>query len=140
MAAIPERFRFSFGTYFEDHSGTVLFLDESEAFEERAIKRLHPERWDEGLPKWGSEYGLRCTHEKPTQIKEALSTQVGGEHYTKCAIQPFEYSMANKLDPLQHTIVKYVTRFRDKNGVEDLQKARDCIDKLIAWENTHGTT
>ncbi len=51
----------------------MLFLDESEAFEERAIKRLHPERWAEGLPKWGSEYGLRCTHEKPAPVVQAAS-------------------------------------------------------------------
>jgi len=65
----------------------------------------------------------------------AWQTQVGGDHYTKLAIQPMQYSMANGLDPLQHTVVKYVTRFRDKNGIEDLQKARDCIDMLIDWEN-----
>lgn len=62
------------------------------------------------------------------------STQVGGSHYTDCAIQPFEYSMANKLDPMQHTIIKYVTRFRSKNGIQDLEKARHTIDLLIAHE------
>ncbi len=60
--------------------------------------------------------------------------QEGGSHYTKRAIQPFEYSMKNGLDPLQHTIIKYVTRFRDKNCIEDLKKARHCIDLLIAYE------
>lgn len=61
-------------------------------------------------------------------------TQVGGNHYTKLKIQPMEYSMANGLDALQHTIVKYVTRFRDKAGLEDLKKARHCIDMLIEHE------
>ena len=64
----------------------------------------------------------------------AFDTQVGGTHYTKMAIQPFQYSMANGLDPMQHTIVKYVSRFRDKNGIEDLKKARQTIDLLIEWE------
>ena len=64
----------------------------------------------------------------------ATSTQVGGDHYTKLAIQPMEYSMRNKLDACQHTIVKYVTRFRDKGGVEDLRKARHVIDMLIEME------
>ena len=63
-----------------------------------------------------------------------LTTQIGGDHYTKLAIQPMQYSMANKLDPLQHTIIKYVTRFRDKNGIEDLEKAKHCIDMLIEFE------
>lgn len=60
--------------------------------------------------------------------------QVDGDHYKKLPIQPFAYSMANKLDPLQHTIVKYVTRFRDKAGVKDLRKAIHCTELLIAWE------
>ena len=64
----------------------------------------------------------------------AFDTQIDGDHYTKLAIQPMQYSMANKLDPLQHSIVKYVTRFRDKNGLVDLHKARDCIDMLIEFE------
>lgn len=68
------------------------------------------------------------------QAQSALETQVGGDHYTKMAIQPMEYSMANGLDACQHTIIKYVTRFRDKNGVQDLLKARHVIDMLIEFE------
>ncbi len=60
--------------------------------------------------------------------------QVDGDHYKKLPIQPFAYSMANKLDPLQHTIIKYVTRFRDKGGIKDLRKAIHCTELLIAWE------
>lgn len=66
--------------------------------------------------------------------KPPLSTQIGGDHYTKLAIQPMQYSMKNGLDPLQHTIIKYVTRFRDKAGIEDLEKAKHCIDMLIEFE------
>lgn len=68
------------------------------------------------------------------EVNDAWSKQVDGDHYTKMAIQPFEFSMANKLDPMQHTIIKYVTRFRDKNGVQDLEKAKHTIDLLIAHE------
>lgn len=49
-------------------------------------------------------------------------------------IQPMEYSMANGLDACQHTIIKYVSRFRDKGGLQDLEKARHCIDMLIEFE------
>lgn len=60
------------------------------------------------------------------------NTQVGGDHYTKLAIQPMDYSMANNLNPLQHTAIKYITRYPDKGtAVEDLYKARHCIDMLI---------
>lgn len=64
--------------------------------------------------------------------------QVDGDHYRKLPIQPFDYSMANGLDPLQHTIVKYVTRFRDKAGIKDLRKAIHCVELLIAFEEREG--
>jgi len=64
----------------------------------------------------------------------ALSSQIGGDHYKSMKIQPMEYSMANRLDPCQHTIIKYVSRFRSKNGLEDLIKAKHCIDLLIELE------
>jgi len=64
----------------------------------------------------------------------AYDKQVGGGHYTKMKIQPFQYSMANGLDPMQHTVIKYVTRFRDKNGVEDLKKAIHTLELLIEHE------
>lgn len=60
--------------------------------------------------------------------------QVGGDHYTKLAIQPMQYSMANGLNALQHTIVKYVTRYKDKGGIEDLRKAAHCVELLIQFE------
>lgn len=64
----------------------------------------------------------------------ALDIQIGGGHYKSMAIQPMEFSMLNDLDPCQHTIVKYVTRFRDKGGIEDLEKAKHVIDMLIEFE------
>lgn len=42
--------------------------------------------------------------------------------------------MANDLDACQHTIIKYVTRFREKGGVQDLEKAKHVIDMLIEFE------
>lgn len=68
-----------------------------------------------------------------------LDVQIGGDHYKSMAIQPMEYSMANKLDACQHTIIKYVTRFRDKGGVQDLEKAKHCIDLLIHFERQAAT-
>ncbi len=83
-----------------------------------------------------SQADIQRRVEAGAQVQPAMSTQVGGCHYTKRPIQPFEYSMRNKLDPMQHTIIKYVTRFRDKGGREDLEKAKHTIDLLI--ENDYG--
>ena len=63
-----------------------------------------------------------------------LSKQVGGDHYSKLAIQPVEYINANKLTYLQGNVIKYVTRYKDKNGIEDLEKAKHYIDMLIELE------
>lgn len=65
-----------------------------------------------------------------------LDVQIAGSHYKDLKIQPMEYSMANKLDACQHTAIKYITRFRAKGGVEDLEKAKHCIDMLIEFEKT----
>lgn len=64
----------------------------------------------------------------------ALEVQIGGSHYKDMAIQPMEYSMLNNMDACQHTIIKYVSRFRDKGGIQDLEKAKHVIDMLIEFE------
>lgn len=61
----------------------------------------------------------------------ALDVQEGGEHYKNRKIQPIEYIMANGLGFCEGNIVKYVSRYEDKGGVEDLKKARHYIDILI---------
>ena len=59
---------------------------------------------------------------------DALQTQVGGDHYSKTKIQPIEFVMANRWDACAFSILKYVSRHRDKNGLQDLQKARHFVD------------
>jgi hypothetical protein len=65
---------------------------------------------------------------------KALNTQVAGDHYKKQAIQPAEYIHANKIGFFEGNVIKYVTRWRDKGGIEDLRKARHYIDMLIELE------
>jgi len=67
-------------------------------------------------------------------ISGAFDTQIGGGHYTKLAIQPMELSLKNNLNAAQHTAIKYIMRYRDKNGLEDLKKAKHTIDLLIQHE------
>ena len=61
-------------------------------------------------------------------------SQVGGNHYTKLKIQPYQYAFENELNCYQFNIIKYVTRYKDKNGIEDLKKALHTIEKLIEQE------
>jgi len=53
------------------------------------------------------------------------------DHYTEMGIEPIVYSHANNLDPYQHTIVKYVTRYGVKGGVRDLKAAQLLLGKYI---------
>jgi len=64
-----------------------------------------------------------------------LREQVGGDHYSKLAIQPVTYINANGLSYLQGNVIKYVTRYKDKNGLQDLEKAKHYIDMLIEMED-----
>lgn len=58
----------------------------------------------------------------------ALDNQIGGNHYKLNAIQPIQYTVANAMGPCEMNIIKYITRFQHKNGVEDLKKARHYIE------------
>lgn len=69
----------------------------------------------------------------------AYANQIGGSHYKDMAIQPMEYSMKNNFTPLQHTIIKYISRYKFKNGLEDLQKAKHTLELLIEWEQKNGS-
>jgi len=65
------------------------------------------------------------------QFQGASASQIGGKHYTKLAIQPWDYVIANDLDYFQGSIIKYVTRWRDKGGIDDLKKAIHFLEKYI---------
>ncbi len=65
----------------------------------------------------------------------ALDTQVAGGHYKALAIQPVEYIHKNGIGFIEGSVIKYVSRWRGKNGVEDLKKARHFLDILIELES-----
>lgn len=68
----------------------------------------------------------------------ALEKQVGGSHYKACAIQPVEYIYANGIGYFEGNVIKYVTRWKDKGGVADLEKAKHYIDLLIELTQREG--
>ena len=65
------------------------------------------------------------------KVETALDTQIGGTHYKNCAIQPVEFITKNKLGFLEGCVIKRICRYDDKNGLEDLKKAKHEIDLLI---------
>ena len=54
----------------------------------------------------------------------ALDEQVGGSHYKRLSMQPIELIVKAKLSFIQGNIVKYISRYTNKNGIEDIKK---CI-------------
>lgn len=64
----------------------------------------------------------------------ALDIQHGGDHYKTKKIQPWEYIVANDIGFFEGNSIKYLTRWKDKGGVEDLKKAKHYIDYLIELE------
>lgn len=61
----------------------------------------------------------------------ANDQQIGGRHYIEKAIQPWDFIVQNDLGYLEGCIVKYVSRYKEKGGLEDLIKASHYLDKLI---------
>lgn len=66
--------------------------------------------------------------------KKTLSQQIGGGHYKQYAIEPIDFFHHNEIPTVEAGICKYVIRHSNKNGSEDLLKARHLIDYLLETE------
>ena len=58
------------------------------------------------------------------------------DHYGDSEIDVISFCQANKLDFMQGNVIKYITRYRKKNGLEDLRKAVEYINRILADEYT----
>jgi hypothetical protein len=67
-------------------------------------------------------------------MKRLDDAQVGGDHYKKKKITPWEIIDMLGLDFYEGSALKYLLRYRDKGGVKDLEKLRHYTDKMIARE------
>jgi hypothetical protein len=66
-----------------------------------------------------------------------LEIQIAGNHYKGKRIQPVEYIHANNLNFLEGCIVKRISRWRDKDGFQDLEKIKHEVDLLIEMEKKY---
>jgi hypothetical protein len=62
---------------------------------------------------------------------KSYKKQVGGSHYKNYKIQPVEFIIKNNIGFVEGNILKYVLRFKEKGGVQDLLKAKHYIELLI---------
>jgi hypothetical protein len=56
------------------------------------------------------------------------------DHYTQWPIEPFTFLMLNAVPFAEGSVIKYVMRWRKKNGLEDLRKAKRIIEMMIEME------
>lgn len=94
--------------------------------------RVHGQYHQEGCSQVYVKEDTGASTYKPDDAE--LNIQVGGSHYKKYIIQPVEYAMANQLNYCQANAVKYVTRYRDKGGAEDLCKAIHNLKIILQLE------
>lgn len=64
---------------------------------------------------------------------KASDIQEGGNHYKYFPIQPTEFIYKNNIPFIEGNVIKYVCRWKQKNGVQDLKKAKHYIDLLIQF-------
>ncbi len=64
------------------------------------------------------------------RIGTALDKQEGGSHYKCFTIQPVEFITKNNLGFCEGNVIKYVCRYKMKNGIEDLRKAKHYLELL----------
>lgn len=98
----------------------------------KSLDDVTPEEWDRAakVAGWGGAavdvHGIK-----------ALDTQVGGKHYKQFVIQPAEFCYKNNIPYLEATAIKYLCRWRDKGGIQDLEKAKHFIDLLIEFQDAN---
>jgi len=68
--------------------------------------------------------------------EDPLSIQVGGDHYKGWGIQPVEFTETNNLTFSEGNIVKYITRHKSKNGVQDVEKVVHYVDFVKKYRNS----
>tara|TARA_R110000787_G_scaffold32754_3_gene86554 strand:- start:3433 stop:3696 length:264 start_codon:yes stop_codon:yes gene_type:complete len=64
------------------------------------------------------------------KMGNALNRQIGGSHYKTYAIQPIEFITKNNIPFIEANVIKYLCRWKDKGGIEDLDKCIHYIELL----------
>tara|TARA_R110002111_G_scaffold50799_5_gene88900 strand:- start:90 stop:308 length:219 start_codon:yes stop_codon:yes gene_type:complete len=60
-----------------------------------------------------------------------MANNISPSYYQKGSIEVTDYITSNEMSFIEGNIIKYVTRYKDKSGIQDLRKARWYLDKLI---------
>ena len=77
------------------------------------------------------EFVKSKTEKKTDVVPPKPKEQVGGTHYSSLSIEPIQFIETNEMGYHEGNVVKYVSRWKNKNGLEDLKKAQWYINRLI---------
>jgi len=64
-----------------------------------------------------------------------MKDAINPSHYRQGTIETIEYILDQSMDYLEGNVIKYISRYKYKNGLEDLEKAKWYLDKLIEENN-----
>ncbi len=75
-------------------------------------------------------------------VMEEMSNtkQVKGDHYKTMTMQPWDFIIENQLPFCEGNIIKYICRYKSKGGIDDLEKAKHYLEKLIEIEGRKNCT
>jgi hypothetical protein len=96
-------------------------------------------RWGHTID--GIAAGMKVEYARALEEQAELSAndiQINGDHYKKLPIETWDYIAANNLDYFQGNVVKYITRWKDKDGIADLKKAQHYLQKYLEIAEAKG--
>jgi len=102
--------------------------------------RKNPNLWKESLvtrPEKALDEMVKDAEELDLYEEKARDKMIGGDHYRQGGIQPIEYIHANNLSFCEGNVIKYISRWRYKDGLKDLEKAKHYIELLMELEDDY---
>ena len=112
-----------------DHREKPMTPPDYSSTEKRCECNCYDAEYDTALGTW-----VCCNCRKIRSRMIRIAAPAPNKAHYESAIEPFAYIRANNLDFFEGNVVKYVTRWRKKGGLDDLRKARVYIDELIRQE------
>ena len=67
-----------------------------------------------------------------------MTDNINPKHYKQGKIEVIDFILDQKMGYLESNILKYICRYKLKNGLEDLKKAQWYLNKLIEVETDNG--
>lgn len=78
-------------------------------------------------------FPIEVTPRPPLRLKLDSHTLDSKPDYYKSSIDPYDFALANNLGGLEMNVIKYVTRWKKKDGIKDLDKAINTLLRLKSY-------